>query len=395
MRTQWLGVALGAALTACSGKSDDTAAAVDGTPASPFDTGSDTDDGPGHIPIYVGDVEFRTDAEVELLEGYEVIQGSVGLLEGVTDLSPLYALEEITGSLRIEDTTTLDSLAGLENLTTIGVDFGVTGSSFADFNELESLVAVEGLSIVGTRNLTDLSAFANVPGLSRNLVVTDTTLTSLAGLDGLTEVRGYLNLQDNPALASLAGLENVAYVGNTFFIVRCPLLEDLHDLTTLTTLNDTLALSELPAFTQLSLPIESIRGAVQVVRLPELTTISLPQLQQAGELEIHGNSALTSLDAPLLTEVGGWFQIDDNDALTSIGDFSSLVAVDERVSITRNDALASLSGSLPALREVGENFDVHDNTVLPACDVEAVASALTDLGGLVVNTGNDSTASCD
>ena len=79
------------------------------------------------IPIYVGDVELRSDADVALLEGYEVIQGSVALLEGVSDLSKLYALEEITGSLRIEDTTTLASLAGLENVRIIGVDLGIRG----------------------------------------------------------------------------------------------------------------------------------------------------------------------------------------------------------------------------------------------------------------------------
>ena len=51
--------------------------------------------------------------------------------------------------------------------------------------------------------------------------------------------------------------------------------------------------------------------------------------------------------------------------------------------------------SLPALRRVGENFDVHDNPALPACEVDAVAAALTELGGLVVNTGNDESTACD
>ena len=121
----------------------------------------------------------------------------------------------------------------------------------------------------------------------------------------------------------------------------------------------------------------------------------LSSAQTAGEVELHGNPKLVDVRAPSLVEVEGWFQIDDNDVLESIGDFSSLTTVGERVSITRNDALTSLVSSLPALREVGENFDVHDNPLLPSCEALAVADALTDLGGLVVNTGNDETATCD
>jgi hypothetical protein len=100
-------------LGGCSQKAIDSSAG-EGVTVPAVDSGSDTDDNPGQIPIYVGDVELRTDADVALLEGYEVIQGSVGLFEGVTDLAALHALEEITGSLRIEDTTTLPSLSGLE-----------------------------------------------------------------------------------------------------------------------------------------------------------------------------------------------------------------------------------------------------------------------------------------
>ena len=109
------------ALVGCSQKSVDSSA-----PAQAPDSDSQTDtgspDGADQIPVYVGDVELFTDADVALLEGYETIQGSLGVFDGVTDLSALHALEEITGSLRIEDTTTLPSLAGLEGVGVIGVD---------------------------------------------------------------------------------------------------------------------------------------------------------------------------------------------------------------------------------------------------------------------------------
>jgi hypothetical protein len=319
----------------------------------------------------------------------------VGLFEGVTNLSALHALEEITGSLRIEDTTTLPSLIGLEKLAIIGVDLGIRGSTLTGLSGLDALISLEGLTIEDTENLQDISALSSVQGLSRNLVITDTNLGSLDALGGLTEVRGYLNIQNASALSSLAGLEGVVYVGKTLFVIQNPLIEDLTGLSGLETVNESIAISDLPRLTTVSLAVQSVTESVQIVRNPELTSIELSAAQQVGEVEIHGNPKLSSVRSPSLAAVEGWFQIDDNESLESIGDFSSLATVGERVSITRNDALASLASSLPALREVGENFDVHDNPVLPACEARAVADALTELGGLVVNTGNDDTASCD
>ena len=54
-------------------------------------------------------------------------------------------------------------------------------------------------------------------------MITNSNLASLDGLQGLTEVRGYLNIQAASSLGSLSGLENVAYVGKTLFVVQSPL----------------------------------------------------------------------------------------------------------------------------------------------------------------------------
>ena len=152
---------------------------------------------------------------------------------------------------------------------------------------------------------------------------------------------------------------------------------------------------ELPLLRRASLPVESVSDNVQIVRNQSLEMIDLSGLTSAGEVEIHGNPLLDGLTAHALVEVSRWFQIDDNNALTALGDFSSLSTVGERVSVTRNDSLSSIFASLPALRSVGENLDVHDNPALPACEVDALAGALTELGGLVVNTGNREDASCN
>lgn len=378
---------------ACGGKSADSAAP---DTARRIDSGSDAGPrDPGGIPVHVGDVELRTDAEVALLEGIETIQGSVALHDGVTDLSPLAQLTTVTGSLRVEDTTTLADLSGLSALTSIGGTLGVRGSTLPSLAGLDHLTSVAGLQLEQTATLDDLSALARIDALSGNLVLVDTTLASLHGLERLTEVGGYLNIQRAPALTSLAGLSGLRTVGKTLFVVDCDALPHLDDLEALESVGESLSITDLPLLTTLQLPVRAVADAVQVARNPQLTTVSLPSLTTTGELELHGNARLTELTAPQLVEVAGWLQVDDNDALVRLGTLPALATVDGRVSITRNDALTSLADAVPGLRAVGENFDVHDNPSLPACEVDAVAEALTELGGTVVNTGNLDSGGCD
>jgi hypothetical protein len=116
------------------------------------------------------------------VEGYVYISG-----DGVVDLTPLSSLTYIAEDLRIS-TDELTSLAGLENLVSVGGSVRI-GDNMA----LTSLTALESLISIG--------GFLHIH---------DNPITSLAGLDGLSSVGTDLVIRFNEDLAmcscGLAGL---------------------------------------------------------------------------------------------------------------------------------------------------------------------------------------------
>ena len=64
----------------------------------------------------------------------------------------------------------------------------------------------------------DIAALSGYTGITGNLRIRDTTLTSLSGLENLTSIGGSLYIDYNPALTSLSGLENITSVGGVLTI---------------------------------------------------------------------------------------------------------------------------------------------------------------------------------
>lgn len=95
------------------------------------------------ITTFVGNVVLTTQAEVDaFITCYSVIDGNLTISgTGVTDLSNLSNLEEITGNLEIQSAG-LSNLAGLDNLTAVG------GSATFFYNPF--LTSLDGLDALGS-----------------------------------------------------------------------------------------------------------------------------------------------------------------------------------------------------------------------------------------------------
>ncbi|HFA50062.1 MAG TPA: T9SS type A sorting domain-containing protein [Bacteroidetes bacterium] len=103
------------------------------------------DEGTSGGLTYTGNVAFYTQADVDnFSQCYSTINGSLTIIgAGITDLSNLSNLEEVTGNVNIQ-TTGLTNLAGLDNLATVG------GTLTIYYNlSLSSLAGLGGLSSVG------------------------------------------------------------------------------------------------------------------------------------------------------------------------------------------------------------------------------------------------------
>ncbi len=156
-----------------------------------------------NLTVLGGDINIRFNkklADISLLNNLSNANGDIELFANdvLSDLSPLSNLTTIADEFYIRDNA-IKSLAGLENLTSIGQDF----------------------TLLVNRKLENIEALSNLKSVGKRLrIISNNELTSLKGLDSLTNVSNNVEIYDNEELAdvgALAGLENV---GGNFSIYR-------------------------------------------------------------------------------------------------------------------------------------------------------------------------------
>lgn len=161
------------------------------------------------------------------LNSYLYIDGNPSL----TDLSALSSLTSVGGFLIIINNNSLTAINGLNSLTQVVA--GPSGPGFlyiGDNNAMTTLNGFANLTSVSNNfeieynnSLQTLNAFSNlttVGSASTNKMVISglPNLLSIDDFGSLTSVAGNLQITDNDALASLAGLTNPFTIGGTLTI---------------------------------------------------------------------------------------------------------------------------------------------------------------------------------
>jgi hypothetical protein len=118
------------------------------------------------------------------------------------------------GDYRID---TPDDLKALSGYTSVTGSLFITDSSLSSLEGLECLIHVGGsLLIDGNRSLTSLTGLGRLKSVGSNLYfIVNDSLTSLAGLERLESIGGSLGVTSNLSLTSLTGLERLKSVGGT------------------------------------------------------------------------------------------------------------------------------------------------------------------------------------
>lgn len=200
-----------------------------------------------------------------------------------------------TCALHISVNLQLTSLAGLENLTTVnGPLYVCSNGNLLDVSALSSLTTVTGpISI--TQPIGNLSVLSNLDRLN-GLSLQNTNLTDLQTLTprNLSAINGVLYLYANNQLANLTGLEPVTTIAGSPLNFEYPA-----DLTGVEISNNP-ALTSLAGLGNLT----SVTGAFTISSNAKLTDISaLSRVTKiAGVLTVSGNSLLSvceSLQASL------------------------------------------------------------------------------------------------
>jgi hypothetical protein len=227
------------------------------------------------------------------------------------------------------------------DLQSVG-DFSLGGLSALSKLSMPALGSVGDLNFTGLGSLSTFG-FGN-PGITKagNVLVTNTILTSLSGLDGLTEVTG-LDISNNP------------YLPTVEFTVLSVISSPNPDGTGAINIgaNDVTSGGQTVNFPQLeTADIITIRNA-STIDLPTLQNVSgnlgfygnlveaiiTPNLTFAGGIVIVDNTKLTNISMPMLTTINGTngtYQIANNTLLQSIDGFEALTTVTGGLDFTGN-----------------------------------------------------------
>ncbi|MEM7736524.1 MAG: Ig-like domain-containing protein [Deinococcota bacterium] len=231
--------------------------------------------------ICAGDYTVGSRAELIALETCRAITGTLTIdgLNDVPNLTALASLEQVT-HLAILSNASLESLEGLENITTIPGNLTIGG---------------------GGGGIIELS----VPELQQTQTFGNDLLTSLEGLDNLLTIGGKLSIGLNDNLTSLSGLDNLTTVGGNVFIFDNDALQFMDGLGRLTSIGGSFA-------------IYDHRNLEYIIRLGRLRLVG-------GNVNIFRNDALVSLDGfGGLSLIGSDLSINFNFSLTSLAAIASL-----------------------------------------------------------------------
>ena len=203
---------------------------------------------PNSATVITGDYIIENDSDLQMLKGYTTVTGSLIIGPSIESLEGLESLTTIGEGFGISDNATLTSLAGLENLTSVGGNFWIGhphvrgNHALTSLSGLNNLTSIGGnLYIYGNAVLTSLTGLENLTSIVRDLYIDgNDALTSLTGLDNLTSIDGDLEIGNiieyggNNALTSLIGLENIKSVGGGLWIYENQALTSLSGLENIT-----------------------------------------------------------------------------------------------------------------------------------------------------------------
>ncbi len=357
---------------------------------------------PNSTSVITGDYIIENDSDLQLLKGYTTITGSLIVGPDIESLEGLENLTTIGGDLGICRNKYIKDLTAFESLTSIGSLHICYDDALTSLDGLDRITSVKGdLYISDNAALTDISSLGNMTSLGGALIiVNNSVLTNLSGLENITSVGGALNVSVNAALTNLSGLGNITSVGGWLNINDNAALTNLSGLENITSVGGDLVIYYNADLTSLSglEGLTSVGGNVEIGRYfsgnPVLTSISgLKNLTSiGGGLRIESNGALTSLSGlENLTSVSDLL-IEKNEALTSLSGLKNLTSVVTDLYVDDNAALTSLG--MTGLQKVGDYFGINSNPLLCTSLAYQLRNQVLAGGGIGGNVDIEGNKNC-
>ncbi len=260
----------------------------------------------------------------------------------------------------------VDAWPGCTSVRTLDI----IGDDITDLSPLSSLVEAEIINISNTPNLTSLAGLENLSQVSLGLILRDAAnLVDISALQGLTSIPNDIDLDNLESLTNLNGLQNLEYIRNLT-------LENNANLTDLSALSNLQEVVVFQLFNNSSLttlgnmfsdPIELT--IVEIRDNESLSDISAFQnVEQLQGLVIQNNPSLTTLNGlqNITTIYMSNLVISDNTGLINLNGLEGLTTVAGSFILVGNTNLQNVN-ALSNLMNVGTNFSFQNNTNLQEC----------------------------
>jgi hypothetical protein len=280
--------------------------------------------------------------------------------------------------------TSLEVISGFDALESLGGLFVASNPALVRIGSFGAVTAVGELTVLSSPQLEDFDAFAELSHAG-NVRIEAPLLTHLQGLGRLETVDAlelsHVGLPDLTALSRLTSVEALKLTSNT----------------ALTTLAGLEGVTHLPDFELSFSPVEDLGALDSVVgdidffgvRATSITDFSpLPLASAVGYFRIEDNAELASIGALDVPSVDT-LSLDRNSQLADLGGLAGRANV-KVLSISGSETLTSLRDLADQTNIV--NLSIFDNSQLPTCEAEWLRDLLDPDTSYI--EGNDDAGTC-
>ncbi|KAL9121748.1 MAG: hypothetical protein Q9187_001688 [Circinaria calcarea] len=301
--------------------------------------------------------------------------GNVLLATGVANAGTVNidGIQAITGGLSYQDDDSVLTFRASQLTTTGDLSLG----ALSQLSQL-SLTALGQVAALNFSGLSSLQSLDFTSGITRaaSVLITNTQLNSLRGIDGLRQVQSF-DVNNNPFLdeialsvASIRGSLNIGAndVQGEGLSVSFPNLITAGEIT----IRNTSSI-EIPALSNVTQNLGFYGNNIE--------SLSAPNLTSAGGIVFVGNADLTSISMPLLTTINGrngTYQIANNTLLRSIDGFENLSNVNGDLDFSGNFT----SVMLPGLKNVNGAMNVQTSATFDCTPIQEFRDNQTVKGAL-------------
>mgnify|MGYP005990780817 CR=1 FL=1 len=269
-----------------------------------------------------------------LLNGL-LIQG-----EDIVDLAPLSIITNVENGLIVAGNPLLESLEGLEGLTSVDVFEINENEQLTSLATFSSQLTVNSLNVLGNSSLTSLSGFENVMHIEHLVLFSATGLVSLDGFPTSQTSIGNIDIFETTNLNDITALSNIS-TAESVNIGLNQSLDNLEGLEGLTTIQSNLAISA----NQVLMSLQGLHNLSS--EISEISITFNPVLTDISAIGGVMTSSLTSL------------QIEDNLLL----EVCSNLAICNYLNDGGNAVIANNSEGCNSIAEIQEACEAYFNII--------------------------------